>query len=52
MSHVLKAIDADLVPAVYGAAERFWSFPILLVLLIGAWRSHRRSLREFQQQAV
>jgi len=52
MSHVLKVIDADLVPAVYGAAERFWSFPILLVLLIGAWRSHRRSIREFQQTAV
>jgi hypothetical protein len=43
MSHMLKAIDADLVPAVYGAAERFWSYPILLVLFIGAWRQHRRS---------
>jgi hypothetical protein len=43
MSHVLKAIDADLVPQVYGAAERFWSYPILLILLIGAWRQHQRS---------
>lgn len=43
MSHVMKAIDADLIPQVYGAAERFWSFPILLVLLIGAWRQHRRT---------
>ena len=49
LSHVMKAIDANLVPAVYGAAERFWSFPILLVLLVGAWRSHRRTQRELQQ---
>ena len=43
MSHVMKAIDADLLPKVYGAAERFWSYPILLVLFIGAWRQHRRN---------
>jgi len=42
MSHVMKAIDADMIPKVYGAAERFWSFPILIVLLVGAWRQHRR----------
>jgi hypothetical protein len=46
MSHVLKAIDADLLPKVYGAAERFWSYPILLILLIGAWRQHRRTIAE------
>lgn len=46
MSHVLRAIDADLVPKVYGAAERFWSYPILLILLIGAWRQHRRRIAE------
>jgi len=44
MSHVLKAIDADLIPQVYGAAERFWSYPILVVLFIGAWRQHRRQI--------
>jgi hypothetical protein len=44
MSHFMKAVDADLIPTVYGAAERFWSFPILLVLLVGAWRSHKRDL--------
>ena len=42
-SHVMKAVDADLIPQVYGAAERFWSYPILIVLLVGAWRQHRRS---------
>jgi hypothetical protein len=49
MSHLMKAIDAGMVPKVYGAAERFWSYPILLVLLIGAWRSHLRSRRELEQ---
>jgi hypothetical protein len=43
MSHLMKAIDLDLLPKVYGAAERFWSFPILIILLVGAWRQHRRS---------
>ena len=43
MSHVMKAIDATLVPPVYAAAERFWSYPILGILLVGAWRQHRRS---------
>jgi hypothetical protein len=42
-SHLMKAIDPDMLPAVYGAAERFWSYPILLILLIGAWRQNRRS---------
>jgi hypothetical protein len=42
MSHALKAIDANLLPTVYGAAERFWSYPILLILAIGTWRSARR----------
>ena len=46
MSHVMKAMDADLIPKVYGAAERFWSYPILIVLLIGAWRQHRRHMAE------
>jgi hypothetical protein len=43
MSHLMKAIDASLLPTVYGAAERFWSYPILLILFIGAWRQQHRS---------
>ena len=30
ISHVLKAIQPDLLPIAYGVAERFWSYPILL----------------------
>lgn len=48
MSHLMKAVDAELLPKVYGAAERFWSYPILLILFFGAWRQHRRS---HQQQS-
>lgn len=46
MSHLLKAIHADLLPQVYGAAERFWSYPILIILLIGAWRQDQRGRKE------
>lgn len=46
MAHMLKAIDAGLVPQAYAAAEKFWSYPILLILLIGTWRTQRRLLQE------
>ena len=42
VAHLLKAVDADLLPHAYGAAARFWSYPILLIVAIGTWRSHRR----------
>jgi hypothetical protein len=44
MSHVLKAIQPDLYPMAYAAAERFWSYPTLIIIAIGAWRQHRRTL--------
>lgn len=43
MSHVFKAIEPDLLPLAYAAAERFWSYPTLIILFIGAWRQHRRT---------
>jgi hypothetical protein len=42
LGHVLKAIDADLLPLAYAAALRLWSYPILIIIFVGAWRSHRR----------
>ena len=42
MGHLLKAIDADLLPLAYAAALRLWSYPILVILAVGTWRSHRR----------
>lgn len=41
-SHVLKAVDFDLLPRAYAAAAIFWSYPILLILAVGTWRGHRR----------
>jgi hypothetical protein len=47
ISHVLKAIQPDLIPIAYAAAERFWSYPILAIIAVGTWRSHQRS-KDFQ----
>ena len=44
MSHLFKAIDVGLMPLAYAAAERFWSYPTLIIIALGAWRQHRRSL--------
>lgn len=44
VAHFLKAIDPSLIPQAYGLAVRFWSYPILVILFVGAWRSHRRTL--------
>ena len=49
MSHLLKAFSPDLLPLAYAAAERFWSYPTLIILFIGAWRQHQRTLAERKQ---
>ena len=46
LAHVLKAINLELLPLAYAAAARFWVYPIFLIIVIGTWRSHHRSLRE------
>lgn len=40
--HLMKAIEWSLLPQAYGAAMAFWSYPILIIVMVGAWRSHRR----------
>ena len=40
--HVLKAVDYELLPLAYAASLRFWSYPILIILVVGVWRSQRR----------
>jgi hypothetical protein len=44
VGHLLKAIDWSLLPRAYGTAQAFWSYPILLILAIATWRSHRRRM--------
>lgn len=46
MGHVFKLIDSHLLPLAYAAALRFWAYPILIILAVGTWRSHRRTLQE------
>ena len=44
IGHVLKAADTGLFSRAYGAALMFWAYPIVLILAIGTWRGHRRTL--------
>jgi hypothetical protein len=46
MAHLMKGIESELLPQVYAAAAVFWSYPILLTIVIGTWRTHQRSLSE------
>lgn len=42
LAHFFRAVDVDLIPRAYAAAERFWSYPILLIILVAALRSRWR----------
>jgi hypothetical protein len=44
--HLVKAVQISLLPLAYAGALRFWSYPILLILLIGTWRSHQGRISE------
>ena len=46
LSHLMKVVEFDLLPRAYAAAAVFWSYPILLIIIFGTWRTHQRSLRE------
>ena len=41
LAHLMKAVDLDLMPRAYAAAAVFWSYPILLIIIIGALRVRR-----------
>ena len=42
LGHILKGVDQDLLPQAYVAALQFWSYPILIVLAVGTFRTDRR----------
>ena len=46
LAHLGRVAHLDLLPVAYAAAERFWSYPILIVIAVGTWRQHRRGLTE------
>ena len=45
LGHILKAVQLSLLPIAYAGALRFWSYPILLIVAIGTWRTDHRGLR-------
>jgi hypothetical protein len=51
MGHLLKGVDSSLLPRAYGIALGFWAYPIVFILGIGTWRSHRRALEVRRAQA-
>jgi len=48
LGHVLKVVDIHLFARAYAAALFFWAWPMVFILAIGTWRSHRRAQREKQ----
>lgn len=46
LGHLLKAMNESLFTKAYGAALVFWFYPMLLILVIGTWRTHRRKQLE------
>jgi hypothetical protein len=48
-SHLLKAVQLDLMPQAYAAAARFWAYPIFLIIVVGTWRSYRRRAESKRQ---
>lgn len=43
LAHFLRVFDADMIPHVYAAAERFWIYPIFLAIVVGIWRANRHT---------
>lgn len=43
-AHLMKGLEGTLMPLVYAAASRAWSYPILIILTIGTLRAHHRHL--------
>jgi hypothetical protein len=46
LGHILKLVDIHLFARAYAAALFFWAWPMMVILAIGTWRSHRRAQRE------
>jgi hypothetical protein len=40
--HAVKLVDPQVLPYAYAFALRFWSYPMMLMLLIGTWNHQRR----------
>ena len=52
VAHFFKVIDPTLLPMAYSAAARIWSYPILVILAVGTWRSQRRARDQNHQESA
>lgn len=43
LAHVIKIIEPELLNVAYAAAMRFWSYPILLILAVGTYRTRYKT---------
>jgi hypothetical protein len=51
-AHLMKALDAHLLPVAYGAAIAMWSYPTLIILAVATWRGrHSYSAATLQSSA-
>jgi len=46
LAHLSMEVESALLPRAYAAAAVFWSYPILIIIAVGAWREHQRRLLE------
>lgn len=46
IGHLLKAVNESLFAKAYAASLVFWFYPMLLILVVGTWRAHRRKRLE------
>ena len=42
LAHLFRILSSDLIPIAYAAAGRVWSYPIVIIIAIGAWRHQHR----------
>jgi len=52
LAHLMKGIHIELMPQAYAAATKFWSYPILVIIIVGTWRSHNRARGDRQVRAT
>lgn len=41
VTHLMKLVEPSLMPFAYSAAEAVWSYPILIIIVVGTWRIRR-----------
>jgi hypothetical protein len=45
VAHVVKLIESDLIRAAYAIVMGLWTYPVLLIIVFGAWNHQKRLAR-------